>query len=119
MNNARLNLLGGLVLLLGIGPGRVGAQGATPTEGGVVVHVEDAVTHRALPDSRVFILSDSGTELASAKSNADGQAVLPEIPKGAAARYVLVETSGYFIGGLRWLPGLREYHIGLTRVYIY
>ncbi|MGH7428313.1 MAG: hypothetical protein ACREJ4_08140 [Candidatus Methylomirabilaceae bacterium] len=63
--------------------------------------------------ARVFFLADDGHELASGSTDACGRAAFPH-GQVKHARYVFVEVDGYFIGGMRSDPAMREYYILLT-----
>lgn len=77
------------------------------------VTVKDA-SHPYSPEgARVFVLSDRG-EIASARTDSSGVALLPLLGAESSPKFILVEAEGYFISGARWSAGLRDYYILIT-----
>jgi len=50
----------------------------------------------------------------TATTDDHGVASLPSIGDGDRPKYVIVEHEAFFLSGLRWQPGLREYYILTT-----
>jgi hypothetical protein len=80
----------------------------------IVVLVRDGSSRHGIPDARVFVLSESGKELASTSTDSAGRATLPPLSSEQSPKYVLVEHPHYFISGLTWINGMREYYIVTT-----
>jgi hypothetical protein len=93
----------------------VGASIAASAEDQVRVEVQTSTNPpRSVANARVFVLSASGKEVASAHTDQFGKATLPAINEADRPEYVLVEHPAYFISGLRWSPGLLEYFVLAT-----
>ena len=84
---------------------------ATPT---IRVEVKDSDSHRPVQNARVTIIGADGKEVSSGATDAAGVASVAEPPSGTTPKYVLVEARQYFISGLRWIDGVREYYILMT-----
>jgi hypothetical protein len=64
--------------------------------------------------ARVFVLSEDGKELVSASTDEHGIARLPVLAESDRAKYVVVEHPAFFLSGMRWQSGLKEYYILAT-----
>jgi hypothetical protein len=62
----------------------------------------------------VWILGRDGQTLADGRTGACGIARLPMPREEDEPTYVLVDADGYFVGGVRWTPGLQEYYVLLN-----
>lgn len=62
----------------------------------------------------MFIVSADGKELASTLTDDEGRAYFTPLNQDSTAKYILVDADGYFIGGTRWIEGLRDYFIILA-----
>ena len=95
-----------------------GSQGAAPPDrtqtGDLRIEVVNSVNHRSVKGARVFVLSEEGKELASSSTNEQGIARLPLLGESERPKYVVVEHPAFFLSGMRWQPGLREYYILAT-----
>lgn len=110
-----------LLLIPGASAGNgSGGKGSLPpaarvaTPNAIVVLVRDGSSRRGVSNARVFVLSESGKELASSSTDSAGKATLPLLPSERSPKYLLVEHPHYFISGLTWVNGMREYYIIAT-----
>jgi hypothetical protein len=85
-----------------------------PSEKTVRVEVESSSNHRSIKGARVFVLSEAGKELASSFTDEHGIARLPVLGESERPKYVVVEHPAFFLGGMRWQPGLMEYYVLVT-----
>lgn len=81
---------------------------------GIRIEVANSANHRSVSGARVFVLSEEGKELASASTDDHGIAHLPDLGEADRAKYVVVEHPAFFLSGMRWQAGLREYYILAT-----
>jgi hypothetical protein len=97
-------------------PGPSGVRRSIPVTDseGIRIEVLNSANHRSVDGARVFVLSEQGKELASASTDHHGMAHLPDLGEGDHAKYVVVEHPAFFLSGMRWQAGLREYHILAT-----
>jgi hypothetical protein len=71
-------------------------------------------THEPIPGARVFALDEGGAEVISVLTNAGGAAELPNHLDNAGVKYLFAELPGaFYVTGLRWSPGRREYNLPL------
>jgi hypothetical protein len=115
--NRRSALLGAVSLLGAFVPVRAAQrsnQGRASVALPVKVMVVDSQTHEPLPKARVFVLSESGAQLAEAWSDDLGLAALPNIGNDRRPKYLLVERPFAFIMGREWLAGQREYYMPMV-----
>jgi len=78
------------------------------------VKVVDADRSTAIPQAKAILFSETGEELATGITNSDGVTCLRKARGGSRPKFVMVEREHYFLGGLSWLPGAREYFIKLV-----
>lgn len=98
-------------LLLACGP--KGTAPLTQSED-IRIEVVNSANHRSVKGARVFVLSEEGKELASSSTNDQGIARLPVLGENDRPKYVVVEHPAFFLSGMRWQSGLREYYILAT-----
>jgi hypothetical protein len=100
-----------LSVLLSCGP-----QGATPQARNEDIRVEvvNSANHRSVKGARVFVVSEEGKELAVSSTDERGVARLPMLSEKERPKYVLVEHPAFFLSGLRWQSGLKDYYILAT-----
>jgi hypothetical protein len=93
-----------------------GPQGTTPPAQSEDIRIEvvNSANHRSVKGARVFVLSEEGKELASSSTNEQGIARLPLLSESERPKYVVVEHPAFFLSGMRWQSGLREYYILAT-----
>jgi hypothetical protein len=104
-----------LCLLFTLRSSPTAGAGASPESGASIrIMVADARTHHAVKGARVFVLSVDGRELAASTTNDEGVTALSASLDRQHPKYVLVEHPHYFISGLTWLTGSREYYILTT-----
>lgn len=101
-----------------------GPQGAEQADVGTMerragswirVIVEDArEPHNPVKEARVFIVTKDGQERTIAETDELGTAkfLVADVP--TEPKYLLVESGHHFIGGVRWMEGMREYYILLN-----
>jgi uncharacterized protein YfaS (alpha-2-macroglobulin family) len=80
----------------------------------ISVEVVNSSNHRAIKDTRVFVLSVEGQELASATTDDHGLAALPRLEESQHPKYIVVEHPAFFLSGMRWQAGMEEYYILAT-----
>jgi hypothetical protein len=100
--------------LIVMSAGVCGRASARHARGPIRVQVVHATNPRNIRDARVFVLSETGRELASAVTNERGIAELVIIPVADAPKYVLVEHPAFFLSGMKWVANLQEYYILMT-----
>lgn len=79
----------------------------------IVVHDADALSY-GISNATVWVLARDGRRLSEGMTRPGGIAHLDMPLEEDEPAYVLVDAEGYFVGGLRWNPGQREYYIELT-----
>jgi len=93
-----------------------GSQEAAPLTQSQDIRIEvvNSANYRSVKGARVFVLSDEGKELTSSSTNEQGIARLPLLGESERPKYVVVEHPAFFLSGMRWQSGLREYYILAT-----
>jgi hypothetical protein len=83
--------------------------------GAVHVYVwhETGQGHEPIPGARVFVTTKDGREAASALTDASGEAQFPNSIDGPDSKYLFAEVEGFYLCGLPWEPGSREYDLPL------
>jgi hypothetical protein len=69
--------------------------------------------HEPIPGARVFVTMKDGREAASVLTDISGEARFPNSIDRPDAKYVFAEVEGFYVCGLPWLPGSREYDLPL------
>ncbi len=75
--------------------------------------VVDARTRKRVSKARIFVLSETGRQLAEAWSRQDGMATLVDLGDELKAKCLLVECPWYFITGREWVSGQLDYYMPL------
>jgi hypothetical protein len=90
------------------------APSEAPDEGRVRVEVVNSSNHRLIAGAKVFVLGETGTELAAGTTDDHGVAILRVPVARERPKYILVEHPAFFLSGMRWQAGLQEYYILVT-----
>jgi hypothetical protein len=85
-----------------------------PSQQVTVVVRASSTPGKPVQGARVFWLSRDGHELDSAITDSAGLAHLREIGPAEQPRYLLVEADPYYVTGLPYFEGLREYLVLMT-----
>src|SRR3954452_8000341 len=69
--------------------------------------------HQPIPGARVFVTTKDGREAASVLTDASGEATLPNSIDRPDSKYLFAEIEGFYVCGLPWQLGSREYDLPL------
>jgi hypothetical protein len=106
----RLKPLSVSIALLLLIVGCVPTGGATVPTQEIKIIAVDSSNHSELQGARVFVLGETGQELATARTDERGRATLSVPMSPDRPKYVFVAHPHYFISGTKWL-GAGEYYI--------
>lgn len=79
----------------------------------VYVWRETPEGHEPIPGARVFVLTTEGRETASVLTDLFGEAKFPNSLDRPDAKYLFAEVEGFYLCGLPWRSGSREYDLPL------
>ena len=79
----------------------------------VYVWHETADGHDPVPGVRVFAVKEDGKVAASVFTDANGKVELPNNLDAQNMKYVFAELEGFYVTGLPWQRGSREYELPL------
>lgn len=80
-----------------------------PRSDAICIVVLDADSRRGIPNARVLTVSSRGLIDTGVVTDELGEASIAT--QTGDVRYIIVDHDSYFIGGLRWMEGVREYYI--------
>jgi hypothetical protein len=78
------------------------------------VRAVDGKTSARLKGARVFVIGGDGCQLSEAWTDAEGIAVITQLPATSQPKYVLVDYPFYYVTGRLWLPNLEEYDMRMS-----